>query len=50
MRKRIALAIFACFLGLASTYAQTSDFFDVVKTGTPRNVQDALIRGSDMNI
>jgi ankyrin repeat protein len=32
-----------------STHAQTTDFFDLVKTGTPQTIQTAINKGADVN-
>lgn len=49
MRKRIVVAVALTFLfALPSTYAQTTDFFELVKTGTPQSVQAAINNGADL--
>ena len=37
------------FVALSSAYAQTTDFFELVKTGTPQDVQTAIGNGADIN-
>jgi len=34
----------------ASTYAQTTNFFELVKTGTPQSVQAAIDQVADLNV
>ena len=48
MKKRMVVAVLAVLL-VASTYAQTKDFFELVKSGTPQQVQDAISKGADVN-
>ena len=48
--KRIVVAVTLAFLvALSSAYAQTTDFFELVKTGTPRSIQAAIDQGADVN-
>jgi len=42
------MVVLAAFL-VASAYAQTTDFFNLVKTGTPQSVQAAIRQGADVN-
>jgi len=49
VRKRIAVAAVLAVLLAASTYAQTTDFFEFVKTGTSQSVQAAINQGADVN-
>ena len=49
MNRRIAVAAVFALLLLASAYAQTTDFFELVRTGTPQEVQVALDNGADLN-
>ena len=50
MRKRMIIAVaLSVLLALPSTYAQTTDFFEVVIAGTPRQVQAAIDQGADIN-
>ena len=49
IRKRIAaIVILASLLTLSSTYAQTTDFFELVKSGTPQSVQVAIDNGAEI--
>ena len=45
---RIVVLGFAFFFVLSSTYAQTTDFLELVKAGTPQSVQAAIDQGADM--
>ena len=47
--QRVAVAIALLALLTTSSYAQTTDFFELVKTGTPHDVQAALDKGADVN-
>src|SRR5271157_3521270 len=47
-RRIVAIAVLAV-LTAASAYAQTIDFFALVKTGTPQEVQAAINKGADVN-
>ena len=49
MKKRIGVAVSLAVLLAASTYPQTTDFFDLAKTGTPQSVQAAISQGADVN-
>ena len=50
MRKRIVVAVVLTVLMAASAYAQTTDFFELVKAGTPKQIQAAIDQGSgDIN-
>jgi len=48
VKKRIGVALVLAILLAVSTYAQT-DFFDIVKTGTPQSVQAVIDNGADVN-
>ena len=48
MKKRIGLVALAFLFTLASTHAQTKDFFELVKTGTPQSVQAAHDKGANV--
>src|SRR5271157_3690374 len=48
MRKRIVVAVVLAVLLVASAYAQTADFFELAKTGTPQSVQAAIDSGADI--
>ena len=50
MKKRIVVAVvLAVLLAASAAYAQTKDFFELVKTGTPQDVQKAISNGADVN-
>ena len=49
MKKRIVVAVVLAILMAASAYAQTANFFELVKTGTPQSVQAAISGGADVN-
>jgi ankyrin repeat protein len=49
MRKRVGLIVLASLFALSSIHAQTTDFFELVKTGTPQDVQAAIDMGADPN-
>ena len=49
MNRRIAVAAVFALLLLASAYAQTTDFFELVRTGTPQEVQTAIDKGADLS-
>src|SRR5271157_1210192 len=49
MRKRIVVAVVLAVLLVASAYAQTMDFFELAKTGTPQSIQAAIKQGADIN-
>lgn len=42
MKKRIVVAVVLTVLLVASASAQTTDFFDLIKSGTPQNAQTAI--------
>ena len=49
MRRRIVVTVALAFLfALASTYAQTTDFFALMKTGTPQEIQAAIDKGANI--
>jgi ankyrin repeat protein len=47
MKKLLALVVLMLVAG-GSTYAQTTDFFELVRTGTPQSVQAAIGKGADI--
>lgn len=47
MRIVVAVAL-ASLVALSSIYAQTTDFFELVKTGTPQRIQAAIDKGADL--
>ena len=49
MKKQIVIAVVLGVLLAASTYAQTTGFFELVKTGTPQQLQAAIDQGADVN-
>ena len=49
MKKRIVIAVVLAVLLAALAYAQTTDFFALVKTGMPQDVQAAIDKGADVN-
>jgi ankyrin repeat protein len=49
VKKRIVVAALLAVLLAASAYAQTTDFFILVETGTPQDVQAAISKGADVN-
>ncbi|MGA2380526.1 MAG: ankyrin repeat domain-containing protein [Spirochaetia bacterium] len=49
MKKRIVVSVVLAVLLAASAYAQTTDFFVLVETGTPQDVQAAISKGADVN-
>ena len=49
MRKRIGIVALAFLFALTSAYAQTKDFFELVKAGTPQDVQAAIQEGASVN-
>jgi ankyrin repeat protein len=49
MKKRIVFAMLLAVLLAASAYAQSDAFFDLVKHGTPQEVQAAISNGADAN-
>jgi ankyrin repeat protein len=48
VKKRIVFAVVLSVLLAASAYAQTTDFFELVKTGTPQDVRAAVSKGVDL--
>jgi ankyrin repeat protein len=44
-----ALAVLVALAGCLSTNTQTTDFFSLVKTGTPQSVQAAISNGAEVN-
>jgi ankyrin repeat protein len=50
MIKRIVIAAVFVVLLAASAFAQTADLSDLVKTGTPQDVQTAINNGADVNV
>jgi len=49
VNKRMVVAVVLVVLLAASAYAQTTDFFELVKTRTPQSVQAAIDQGADVN-
>jgi hypothetical protein len=50
VKRRILIVVALTFLfAVASTYAQATDFLELVKTGTPQSVQAAINQGADVN-
>ncbi len=49
MGKRIVVAAVFSILIVASTYAQTKNFFKLVKNGTPQDIQSAINSGAKVN-
>ena len=49
MNKQIVVAVVLAVLLVASAYAQTKDFFELVRHGTPQDVQAAIDNGADVN-
>jgi ankyrin repeat protein len=50
VRKRIIVAVALGILAaLSSAYALTTDFVELVKTGTPQQIQAAIDKGEDVN-
>jgi hypothetical protein len=49
VKKHIVFSVVLAILLVASAYAQTTDFFDLVKTGTPQQIQIAINKGADVN-
>ena len=49
MGKRIIFVAILSFFTLSSTSAQTANFRELVKTGTPLDVQAAITKGADVN-
>ncbi|MGA2766282.1 MAG: ankyrin repeat domain-containing protein [Spirochaetia bacterium] len=47
MKRRIVVAVVLAVLMAASAHAQTTDFLELVKTGTPQSVQDAITKGAN---
>jgi ankyrin repeat protein len=44
----MVVAVVLAVLMAASAYAQTTDFFELVKSGTPQQVQAAINKGEDV--
>ena len=49
MKKRIVLVVVLAVLLAASAYAQTTNFFQLVNTGTVQDVEAAIRNGADVN-
>ena len=49
MNTQMVVAVVLTVLLAASAYAQTTDFFELAKTGTPQDVQAAISKGADVN-
>jgi ankyrin repeat protein len=45
----IVAAVLSILVAVSSAYAQTTDFFGLVKNGTPGEVQAAIRQGADVN-
>src|SRR5271157_2509494 len=48
MKRRIVAAVVFVVLRAASAYAQTTDFFVLVQTGTPQQIQAAIDKGANI--
>ena len=48
MKRRIVVAVVLAVLMAASAHAQTTDFLELVKTGTPQSVRAAIGKGADV--
>jgi ankyrin repeat protein len=48
VKGRIVVAVLAFLLSLVSAYAQKTDFLELVKTGTPQSVEDAINNGANI--
>jgi hypothetical protein len=48
VKERIVVAVLAFLFSLVSAYAQKTDFLELVKTGTPQSVEDAINNGADI--
>ena len=46
MKKLLAIGVLILF-SAGSTYAQTTDFFELAKTGTPKSIEAAIRQGAD---
>ena len=49
MTARIAVALTALLFGAPSVHAQGTNFLELMKTGTPSEVQIAINKGQDVN-
>jgi len=49
MKRRIIVAVVLAVFLSASVYAQMTNFFELVKTATPQEVQAAIGQGVDVN-
>jgi uncharacterized protein len=49
VKKRMVVAVVLAVLMAASAYAQTTNFLELVKTGTPHDVRAAVEKGADLN-
>lgn len=49
MKKLLVLVAVLILVAAGSTYAQTKDFFDLARAGTPQDVQAAISNGADVN-
>jgi hypothetical protein len=47
-KRNIVAVVFAILLG-GLAHAQPTDFFDLVKTGTPQSIQAPINQGEDVN-
>ena len=49
MRKRIVVVVaLSVLVALSSAYAQTTDFFNLIATGTSQQIQAAIDQGADL--
>ena len=48
VKKRILVAVGLAVLLAASAYAQSQDFFALVQTGTPQQIQSAIDKGANV--
>jgi ankyrin repeat protein len=48
MRKRIVVVVVLAILWAASAYAQAVDFFTLVRSGTPQEVQSSISKGANV--
>jgi ankyrin repeat protein len=46
-KRRVIVAVLAVLIA-ASAYAQATDFFELVKTGTPQSIQATIDKGADL--
>ncbi|MGA2548251.1 MAG: ankyrin repeat domain-containing protein [Rectinemataceae bacterium] len=48
-RNLFAVVVLTFFVAVSTAYTQTTDFFDLVTSGTPKDVQAAIFKGADVN-